>query len=85
MESEATALFDGGARPNPGPAAIGCMVNAGAELEKDGKHVGESTNNRAECRTLSRELENALEMDCSAAQAEGGFEGAPHPITPTPD
>jgi len=41
---------DGGARGNPGPAAIGVYItdDVGGEVVKFGKRIGESTNNQAE-------------------------------------
>jgi ribonuclease HI len=41
---------DGGARGNPGPAAIGAVVSTpdGDELLAEGEYIGETTNNVAE-------------------------------------
>jgi ribonuclease HI len=52
---------DGGARGNPGPAAIGVVVSEpdGAVLETRAERIGESTNNVAEYRALLRGLELA--------------------------
>ena len=54
---------DGGARGNPGPAAIGVVVSQpdGETLTSFGATIGESTNNVAEYRALLRGLELALE------------------------
>ena len=49
--------FEGDARPNPDPAAIGYIVETEDSTEGDYDHVGESTNNRAEYYTLIRGLE----------------------------
>lgn len=52
---------DGGARGNPGPAAVGVVVrDAGGEvLEEVGERIGEATNNVAEYRALLRGIELA--------------------------
>ena len=64
---------DGGARGNPGPAAIGVVV----ELEKDGRRelvgeiaetIGVATNNVAEYRALIRGLEEALRLGGTEAE-----------------
>jgi ribonuclease HI len=45
---------DGGSRGNPGPSAIGVVINApdGAHLESFGQYIGETTNNQAEYRAV---------------------------------
>jgi ribonuclease HI len=55
---------DGGARGNPGPAAVGVVIyDAGhKELERFGKHIGTTTNNQAEYRALLAALEMALKL-----------------------
>jgi len=52
---------DGGARGNPGPAAIGVVVAAedGTVLERRAETIGEATNNVAEYRALLLGLERA--------------------------
>jgi ribonuclease HI len=52
---------DGGARGNPGPAAIGAVVAAadGTVLERRAETIGEATNNVAEYRALLLGLERA--------------------------
>lgn len=54
---------DGGARGNPGPAAIGVVIkNQGHETIKEvGLYIGEATNNEAEYQALIRGIEEALE------------------------
>ncbi len=54
---------DGGARGNPGPAGIGCIIldekgNAVAEISK---YIGEATNNQAEYKALLAGLTKAKE------------------------
>ncbi len=52
---------DGGARGNPGPAAIGAVVydDNGKELARISQVIGETTNNQAEYRALIAALEQA--------------------------
>ncbi|HXQ89004.1 MAG TPA: ribonuclease HI family protein [Solirubrobacterales bacterium] len=59
--SRAIVNVDGGARGNPGPAAIGVVVRDGdgAVLEEVGEKIGEATNNVAEYRALLRGIELA--------------------------
>jgi ribonuclease HI len=53
------AHIDGGARGNPGPAAIGVVVkdSHGTLLFEEGSCIGHGTNNEAEYRALIRLLE----------------------------
>ncbi len=53
---------DGGARGNPGPAAIGVVASDsdGEQVATLGERIGEATNNVAEYRALLRGLELAL-------------------------
>ena len=50
---------DGGARGNPGPAAIGVVVKneQGKDVHKFGQTIGEATNNVAEYRAVIAALE----------------------------
>jgi ribonuclease HI len=52
---------DGGARGNPGPAAIGAVIYdaSGKELSRISKTIGETTNNQAEYKALIAALEGA--------------------------
>jgi ribonuclease HI len=61
---------DGGARGNPGPAAIGIVVSDadGAPLEQLGEAIGATTNNVAEYRALLLGLE--LAHDLGAEEVE---------------
>ena len=56
-----TVNVDGGARGNPGPAAIGVVVRGpdGEVLEELGERIGRATNNVAEYRALLRGIELA--------------------------
>jgi len=42
---------DGGARGNPGPAAVGVVIE-GSISKKFGEYIGETTNNEAEYRAV---------------------------------
>jgi ribonuclease HI len=55
---------DGGARGNPGPAAIGVVISdpAGSVVDQIAETIGETTNNVAEYRALLRGLERAAEL-----------------------
>jgi ribonuclease HI len=55
---------DGGARGNPGPAAIGVVVSApdGALIEEVAETIGAASNNVAEYRALLRGLERAAAL-----------------------
>jgi ribonuclease HI len=59
--SRVTVNVDGGARGNPGPAAIGVVLRDGdgEVLERVGEKIGEATNNVAEYRALLRGIELA--------------------------
>lgn len=52
---------DGGARGNPGPAAIGAVIKKedGQVIEEYKEYIGEATNNVAEYRALLKALELA--------------------------
>ena len=67
---------DGGARGNPGPAAIGVVVReAGGEvLEERGERIGEATNNVAEYRALLRGVELAAEHGAAELELIGDSE-----------
>ena len=67
---------DGGARGNPGPAAIAAVVtNAdGAILEERGERIGEATNNVAEYRALLLGIERARELGASELELVGDSE-----------
>jgi len=58
MEKKLKVFTDGGARGNPGPAAIGFVVkdSLGETIFKKGKYIGEATNNVAEYRAVIEAL-----------------------------
>ena len=55
---------DGGARGNPGPAAIGVVVSrpGGEVIDELGERIGTATNNVAEYQALLRGLERAAAL-----------------------
>jgi len=61
---------DGGARGNPGPAAIGVVVASprGDVLEEVAETIGVATNNVAEYRALLRGLERAHTLGASEVE-----------------
>ena len=67
---------DGGARGNPGPAAIGVVISdpGGEVLEELAEPIGLATNNVAEYRALIRGLERARELDASELEIIGDSE-----------
>ena len=67
---------DGGARGNPGPAAIAAVVqNADGEvLEERGERIGEATNNVAEYRALLLGIERAAALGASEVELVGDSE-----------
>jgi len=71
---EAIVKFDGGARPNPGPSAIGYVVEAEEWTTSGNDHIGDSTNNKAEYHALIAGLEAALDNDVTTVTAKGDSE-----------
>ena len=67
---------DGGARGNPGPAAIGVVVSdaEGRLLEEIAETIGETTNNVAEYRALLRGLERAHALGAEEVELVGDSE-----------
>ncbi|HWD86148.1 MAG TPA: ribonuclease HI family protein [Solirubrobacteraceae bacterium] len=63
-ESELVLHVDGGARGNPGPAAIGVVISRpdGIVVEEVAETIGVATNNVAEYRALIRGLERAAAL-----------------------
>ena len=81
-----TVNVDGGARGNPGPAAIGAVVRdaRGEVLEERGERIGRATNNVAEYRALllgielatahgAEELELVGDSELIVRQVEGRY------------
>jgi ribonuclease HI len=74
--SRAIVNVDGGARGNPGPAAIGVVVRdaEGEVLEKLGEKIGEATNNVAEYRALLKGIELAAAHGATELELIGDSE-----------
>lgn len=68
--------IDGGARGNPGPAAIGAVVQSpdGEMLEEQGERIGVATNNVAEYRALLLGIQRAAELGASELELVGDSE-----------
>jgi ribonuclease HI len=67
---------DGGARGNPGPAAIGAVVSTpdGEVLEEAAERIGEATNNVAEYRALLLGLERARALGATEVEVTNDSE-----------
>jgi ribonuclease HI len=73
--SRFTVNVDGGARGNPGPAAIGVVLRDGGEVVGEvGETIGEATNNVAEYRALLRGIELATEHGATELDLIGDSE-----------
>jgi ribonuclease HI len=71
-----TVNVDGGARGNPGPAAIGVVLRGPGEevLAEVGETIGRATNNVAEYRALLRGIELAAEHGAGEVELIGDSE-----------
>jgi len=71
-----TVNVDGGARGNPGPAAIGVVLRDpdGAVVEELGETIGKATNNVAEYRALLRGIELAAAHGATELELIGDSE-----------
>lgn len=67
---------DGGARGNPGPAAIAAVVQGqgGEVLEELGERIGHATNNVAEYKALLLGIERAVALGASELELVGDSE-----------
>jgi ribonuclease HI len=66
-----TIYTDGGARGNPGPAAIGVVIMDGERVvDSFGRYIGETTNNQAEYRALIAALERAFELGAKEVECK---------------
>jgi ribonuclease HI len=67
---------DGGARGNPGPAAIGVVVSGpdGQPIDELSETIGEATNNVAEYRAVLKGLERARELGATELEIIGDSE-----------
>ena len=64
MSRKLKIFTDGGARGNPGPAALGAVIcdDSGKVVKKIGEYLGEKTNNEAEYEAVLRALIEAKEL-----------------------
>jgi ribonuclease HI len=67
---------DGGARGNPGPAAIGIVLSGadGTVVEEIAERIGVATNNVAEYRAVVRGLQRARELGAREVELIGDSE-----------
>jgi ribonuclease HI len=67
---------DGGARGNPGPAAIAAVIQspAGEVLEEHGERIGEATNNVAEYKALLLGIARAAALGAEEVELLGDSE-----------
>jgi ribonuclease HI len=74
---------DGGARGNPGPAAIGVVVSDadGNVLDEQAERIGVATNNVAEYRALLSGLERARELGADEVEIIGDSELVARQVT----
>jgi ribonuclease HI len=71
-----TLHVDGGARGNPGPAAIGVVVSepGGNPIDEISETIGKATNNVAEYRAVLRALERARALGATEVEVIGDSE-----------
>jgi ribonuclease HI len=76
MPLKVVVNVDGGARGNPGPAAIGAVVQDanGEVLEEHGERIGVATNNVAEYRALLLGIARAAELGADEIELVGDSE-----------
>lgn len=76
MRERLVVHVDGGARGNPGPAAIAAVVATpeGEVIERRGEAIGEATNNVAEYRALLLGIERARALGASELELVGDSE-----------
>ncbi len=67
---------DGGARGNPGPAAVAAVVqdSEGVILQENGERIGRATNNVAEYKALLLGIEMAAALGASEVELVGDSE-----------
>ena len=71
-----TVHVDGGARGNPGPAAVAAVISGddGVVIEERRERIGEATNNVAEYRALLLGIERARELGAKEVELVGDSE-----------
>ena len=71
----AHVYFDGAARGNPGPAAVGyVVVTSDGIVAEGGERIGRATNNQAEYEALTRALEVARDYGFDEVDVRGDSE-----------
>ena len=82
MPKRVVVSIDGGARGNPGPAAIGAVATdeSGEVLAERGERIGEATNNVAEYRAVLLGIELARELGASEIELIGDSELIAHQV-----
>ena len=83
LEVKLVVNVDGGARGNPGPAAIGVVVSGpdGEALAQIAERIGVATNNVAEYRALIRGIEAARELGADELEIIGDSELVARQVT----
>lgn len=66
--SKAVIYTDGGSRGNPGPAAIGAVVQIDGTQHLFKKYIGITTNNQAEYQAILLGLEKAQQLGATEAE-----------------
>lgn len=67
--SEYTIYSDGGARGNPGPAAIGVVISQDNKVVTTiSRCIGETTNNQAEYQAIIAGLEKVIELKAETVE-----------------
>ena len=77
MKVNKVVIFtDGGAEPNPGPAAIGAIIKdeQGRVVSAISQAIGRATNNQAEYRAIIAALESAVKLGASQVEIRSDSE-----------
>jgi ribonuclease HI len=75
MKNKITIHTDGGSRGNPGPAAIGVVIESDLTGKKEfGEYIGETTNNEAEYRAVIFALKKLKSLLGSDKSKESSLE-----------
>ncbi len=73
MAQKFTIHTDGGARGNPGPAAIGVVIKGLTEIKKYSEYIDEATNNEAEYKAVIfalKKLKQLIGKEKAKSEAE---------------
>ena len=70
MSGKLIIYTDGGCRHNPGPAAIGVVIQnaSGITIDNISRHIGPGTNNQAEYRAVIAGLEKAKALGADSVE-----------------